>query len=105
VNWQGWKPSIENLPAGDYRLTVALLPDFELFAESKEQLEAEWLVALRSHLSGYLAVGKVIPIPSFHLPEPSEVETSTGSSWQVVSLSESFSQYTIIPGAEETVAG
>lgn len=83
-----WVPAFEQLPEGDFRLTVPGLADFELFAATKPQLEAEWKSALRSHLMGYLKVGKVIPIPTIRVQEPLEIETSTGSKGQVVFLSE-----------------
>ncbi len=85
-----WVPLVERLPEGDYRLSVPGLTDFEVFAETEQQVRAEWTTALRSHLGGYLRVGKVIPLPTtFRVPERSEVQTSGGShSARVVFLSE-----------------
>lgn len=82
-----WLAHTERCSDGSYRLVVAGLLDFELFAPSATQLEEEWRTALRSHLAGYLAVAKAIPIPMWQLQEPSEVRSSTGSRGQVVFFS------------------
>ena len=58
-----WIQQIEADPDGGFRLSVNGLYDFELFAESQEELDASWKEALESHLAGYLAVGKAVPIP------------------------------------------
>ena len=81
VNWEGWTPRFEQLAEGEWRVTLALLPDFEVFAPSKAELEEEWKLALRSHLSAYLQFQKRIPFPEYKLPEH-EIETSNGSPGQ-----------------------
>jgi len=57
-----WTPTYERLEDGSWRLTVHPLNDFELFGK-KTELEATWREALESHLVGYLAVGKAVPLP------------------------------------------
>jgi len=86
VNWQ-WVPHVEADGRGGFRLTLDRLNDFDVFGATEEEVYAEWKSALRSHLTGYLNVGKVVPIPRVRIPETSELETSTGSSGQVVFLS------------------
>lgn len=81
-----WLPHTERCQDGSYRLVVAGLHDFELFASTEQQLLDEWMTALRSHLSGYLAVNKIIPIPTWQLQERSEIKSSTGSRGQVFFL-------------------
>lgn len=61
-----WKPVFEAQEDGTFRLTVAPLTDFELYG-SKEELDAEWREALESHLAGYLAVGKAVPVPTYRI--------------------------------------
>lgn len=87
VNWAGWVPTFEPVAEGGWRVTVAGLPDFELFADSEQELRSEWKDGLRSHLGAYLKFQKFIPVPEFRLPEESEVSTSSGSLGQVVRLS------------------
>jgi predicted RNase H-like HicB family nuclease len=63
-----WRHDIQSTPSGGYKLTVfPPLKDFELYAATREELEADWKDALESHLSGYIAAGKVIPIPHARL--------------------------------------
>lgn len=60
-----WEYDIKADADGGFRLTVIpRLVDFEIFADTREELEAEWKDALRSHLQAYVATGKCIPIPS-----------------------------------------
>ena len=59
-----WTKEIRPCESGGYMLTVfPPLADFELYAETEAELEEAWRDALESHLTGYLACGKVIPIP------------------------------------------
>lgn len=58
-----WFPVVEAVGAG-HRLSVIDLPDFEVFAETREDLWREWRDLLESHLTGYVMVGKTIPTPS-----------------------------------------
>ena len=83
MDWP-WTPVVEELPEGDFRLFVPALTDFEVFAATKAEVLADWRDMLRSHLEGYLKVGKVVPKPYFHLPEAPE--TSSGPGVSVVSL-------------------
>jgi len=85
MNWP-WVPHVEADAGGGFRLTVDRLNDFDVFGETEEEVNAEWKSALRSHLIGYINVGKVVPIPRVCVAAPSELETSTGSSGQVVFL-------------------
>jgi hypothetical protein len=73
----GWDPTFTQLPDGDWRLTVPLLSDFELFASARAELEKDWRDALHSHLSGYLAVGKSIPLPGITVQAYPETLSST----------------------------
>jgi len=82
-----WVAVMERLPEGDYRLTVAGLADFELFADTTEEL-LDWRDALKSHLAGYIKVNKVIPLPRFDPPEAGQ--TSTGSPARTVFLTETL---------------
>jgi len=58
-----WTRHIEADPEGGFRLIVLGLADFELYAETQEELEHDWREALESHLAGYLRIGKAVPIP------------------------------------------
>jgi predicted RNase H-like HicB family nuclease len=60
----GWQAQIERLSDGQFHLTIPPLTDFELFGSTQEELEKSWSEALESHLLGYLAVGKAVPLPS-----------------------------------------
>lgn len=53
--------AIEPCEDGGFRLTIIGLPDFELFARTRDELTTEWRDALASHLAGYAATGKAIP--------------------------------------------
>ena len=67
-----WKYLIEADREGGFRLTVPPLTDFELFADSDEELKATWQQGLRSHLKGYIAYGKRIPRPTPQIIEMTE---------------------------------
>ena len=58
-----WVPVLARDEHG-YRLTVKGLTDFELFSDSEEELMGGWREALASHLGGYLACGKTVPVPA-----------------------------------------
>jgi hypothetical protein len=59
-----WEVEITEDPRGGFRAVVnPPLPDLELHAPTREELEAEWKDALASHLRAYLGSGKCIPIP------------------------------------------
>jgi hypothetical protein len=61
-----WRPVFEAQEDGTFRLTVPPLLDFEMFG-SREELDATWREALESHLAGYLAVGKAVPVPTYRI--------------------------------------
>lgn len=66
-----WQPKIASTPSGGFVLTVfPPLVDFELYAKTREELEADWRDALRSHLAGYISTNKIIPIPHIRLQQP-----------------------------------
>ena len=87
VNSKEWQPKVESDPEGGFRLTLPGLSDFELFAETREQLEAEWRSALRSHLQAYEAAAKFVPLPRFSEPQAQ----TGGSEWQVVAVNDELS--------------
>ena len=70
-----WTPIVEELPDGGVSLRLAQLSDFEVSAASREQVLQDWKTALREHLRGSFAVGKVVPVPRLYVPDPPEVET------------------------------
>lgn len=68
-----WVPHFEDLGDGRAKLTVSGLSDLEVFGP-REELENEWRDALAAHLSGYIAVGKAVPVPvHFVDTQPGEV--------------------------------
>jgi hypothetical protein len=75
-----WVPLLEPCQDGGFRLTVVGLRDFEIFSDDEEQLKSEWQVALRSFLTGYLRVGKVVPVPvpSISIRDEPQAYTSGG---------------------------
>lgn len=62
-----WRPEIKRLADGTFRLTICQVPDFEMFADNEAELQATWREAFESHLSGYLNIGKVVPVPTVKL--------------------------------------
>ena len=83
-----WHPTIEvsDEGSGSYRLTIPILSDFAVYG-TLEQIGARFMEALASHLTGYLAVGKVIPEPlSFgpaKLGPAEDTASATGQGSQV----------------------
>ena len=90
-----WEPEFAADPKGGVRLTVKALDDFELFADTEQELEGEWRDALESHLMAYLAMNKPIPDPSVRIVERSSV-TSAGPSF-VITLGRKFANFGIQP--------
>ena|ERR1043166_7495734 len=89
-----WTPVVEQLPEGDFRLFVPALTDFEVFGRTQAEVQADFRDMLRSHLEGYLKVGKVVPKPFFHLPE--QAPTSSGPGLVIMSLNDSLEVQAII---------
>lgn len=76
-----WRIDVTPDPDGGYRAAVyPPLPDLELFADTREELEAEWRDALKSHLSAYLRAGKVIPIPYVRMTDQGGGSTAPAES-------------------------
>jgi len=70
-----WNPQTAIDPDGGYVLTIWPLNDFAVYGDSEAEVLAEWQSALRSHLTGYLKVGKAIPTGRLDVA----VSGSTGS--------------------------
>jgi predicted RNase H-like HicB family nuclease len=60
VAWP-WRPTIRPDGDGGMMLTVEPLEDFAVYGASESEVRSMWKEALRSHLAGYLQVGKAIP--------------------------------------------
>ena len=60
--WPWWPCVMRN--EDGWQLTLPPLDDFAMYSDSREELLAEWRMALHAHLRAYLSVGKVIPFPS-----------------------------------------
>lgn len=58
-----WHAEIDQDPDGGFVMTVQGLDDFAVFGRSRAEVRKQFKDALRSHLEGYLAVGKVIAVP------------------------------------------
>ena len=58
-----WLTDIRKNPEGGFVLTVRGLDDFAVFGNLKREVQSQFHEALRSHLNGYLAVGKIVPVP------------------------------------------
>lgn len=56
-----WTTEITPDPDGGVALTVWPIADFVVYGEDEAEVRSSWREALRSHLGGYLAVGKHIP--------------------------------------------
>ena len=57
-----WQPEISETEDGVV-ITIPALDDFALHADNPDEAWADYLDALKSHLSGYLAVNKTVPVP------------------------------------------
>ena len=57
-----WRPIIQADPDGGVVLTVEALDDFAVYGATEAEVRSTWTEALRSHLDGYLRVGKAIPV-------------------------------------------
>lgn len=68
-----WNQEINNDPEGGFVLTVHSLDDFAVFGNSRKEVLEQFEDALRSHLSGYLAVGKIVPAPVGRVVEDVQV--------------------------------
>lgn len=61
-----WVPVIETVTdevGVQIRLRIPGLRDFAVYGNSIDEVGDRWREALRSHIKGYLAVGKVVPEP------------------------------------------
>ena len=58
-----WVLVIEDDPDGGVVLTVEGLDDFNVFGTDEVEVLSEFREAFRSHLRGYIATGKVVPVP------------------------------------------
>ena len=56
--------------AGDWIITIVELPDFFAAGSTPGEAALNARDALISHLTGYLAVGKVIPVPPYKTTSP-----------------------------------
>lgn len=95
-----WYPVVDAVANG-HRLSIIDLPDFEVFAETREELWAEWRDLLESHLTGYVMIGKMIPMPLawFRIAEPAttapagaSVRIQVTSTMTVVGAPEDFAE-------------
>lgn len=66
---------------GGIVLTVQNLPDFAVFGRSREDVLEQFDDALRSHLLGYLAIGKVVPVPASGQVVQGHQETAGEGHW------------------------
>ena len=57
-----WQPEIDETNDGVV-ITIPALDDFALHADNPDEAWADYLDALKSHLSGYLTVNKTVPVP------------------------------------------
>jgi len=56
-----WHADVQPESAGGVVLTVRPLDDFAVYGATEAEVRSQWTDALRSHLEGYLHVGKAIP--------------------------------------------
>ena len=76
----GWKPIVSEAQFDDDRVFALRVPpiaDFVIYGETEAEVVSDWQSALRSHLGGYLAVGKSIPRPPEFTYSTSEPAAST----------------------------
>jgi hypothetical protein len=57
-----WQPEISETDDGVV-ITIPALDDFALHSDNPDEAWADYLDALKSHLSGYLTVNKTVPVP------------------------------------------
>jgi hypothetical protein len=75
-----WATEIHADPDGGFVLTVQCLIDFAVYGASEADVQGQFNDALRSHLAGYLATGKIVPIPSGRVMQELP-ETGGGGDW------------------------
>jgi len=68
-----WEVHTEQVSENEWRLTVVGLDDFEVSAETEEELLEHFPGMLRSHLNAYLALQKEVPTP---IRQKADVSTS-----------------------------
>ena len=76
-----WPTNIGKNPEGGFVLTVPGLDDFAVFGNLKREVQAEFDEALRSHLNGYLAVGKIVPVPVGRIVDHAQEHTRGEKTW------------------------
>ncbi len=57
-----WHPDADETEDG-FVITVPALEDFAVHGDTEEEAWADYPDALRSHLAGYIAVDRVVPVP------------------------------------------
>lgn len=57
-----WHPDADETEDG-FVITVPALEDFAVHGDTEKEAWADYPDALRSHLAGYIAVDKVVPVP------------------------------------------
>ena len=89
----GWQPVLTEEELDEERVIALRVPpivDFVIYGETRAEVLADWQSALRSHLGGYLAVGKAIPGPARLTTTSDEaVVTSAAQAWSRVVVTES----------------
>ena len=75
-----WVVQMNKKGTKDYTLTIDGLPDFEVCGSSFDDLVDQYDDALRSHLLGYLATGKVVPVPQGRIVQD-ELHTEGDLAW------------------------
>jgi hypothetical protein len=81
-----WSATAAENADGDWAVRVQELADFRFYATGNEEL-ALWTDALRAHLSGYMNVGREIPIPATSVVQTSPTQeivnrTAFPESWE-----------------------
>ena len=75
-----WNQEINRDPKGGFVLTVSGLDDFAVFGNSRNEVLEQFEDALQSHLAGYFAVGKIVPVPAGRVVEHMQV-TGGDAAW------------------------